>query len=312
MSRTASRASLVLCAAGIAILVAEVVARLVGVGTHFANPFNTPTRTVDGVLLWNHKQPRYDGADIRRAAADRGAFKILGLGDSIMYGIGQAKEETYLEQTRRALAGRSTRAVEILNLAVPGFNTMQENAAYKEIEDQIRPDLVIVHYWGDDAIQYGVVGGLVFNLGDIAPDGHLVRALPLSPRLSDFLLMHSRLYDLLTEVALARNRNAQPQDWTRVTMPLAAIHERALRAQARLLVLASADLSGPSPKPTFELAALREFAAPRGIEVIDLTEWLRGVDSKQIGMDGCHLNAEGHRLIGEHLADYLLRHDLQP
>ena len=59
-------------------------------------------------------------------------------------------------------------------------------------------------------------------------------------------------------------------------------------------------------------AKIRKFAAPRGIEVIDLTEWLRGVDSKQIGMDGCHFNAEGHRLIGEHLADYLLQHDLQP
>jgi lysophospholipase L1-like esterase len=56
---------------------------------------------------------------------------------------------------------------------------------------------------------------------------------------------------------------------------------------------------------------LREFAAPRGIEVIDLSEWVRGVPAKQIAIDTCHFNAEGHRLVGEHLADYLLQHDLR-
>lgn len=197
-------------------------------------------------------------------------------------------------------------------MAVPGYNTMQENAVYKEIENQIQPDLVLVHYWVDDAHQYRAIGGYVVDVGDISEDaGRLVvRALPVPPGLSDFLLVHSRLYDLLTQVVVAFNRDSQ-SDWTRVSKPLAEIQERVQRAGGRLLILASTDLSGSSPKPVGDLARLQQFAASRGIEVVDLTDWVGGVSSKQIALDGCHFNAEGHRLIGEHLADYLLEHDLK-
>ena len=56
---------------------------------------------------------------------------------------------------------------------------------------------------------------------------------------------------------------------------------------------------------------MQHFAATRGIEVIDVSRWLSGVDSKRIAMDSCHFNAEGHRLVGERLAEYLLEHDLK-
>jgi hypothetical protein len=153
VSRALSRTVVVLSSTVIAILAAEAVTRIIGVPPEFGRLMpikGMPTRVVDGVVLWSPDDLRYDDDDIRRVSTDRSAFKIIGLGDSIMYGVGQPEEGTYLEQTRRVLAGRSTRPVEILNLAVPGYNTMQENAVYKEIEEQIKPDLVVVHYWGDD------------------------------------------------------------------------------------------------------------------------------------------------------------------
>jgi hypothetical protein len=54
-------------------------------------------RTVNGVVLWQAHDPRARAEDIARAAAADDAFTVLGLGDSIMYGVGQTKEQTYLE-----------------------------------------------------------------------------------------------------------------------------------------------------------------------------------------------------------------------
>jgi len=300
----------------LALVAAEILARCVGSGPKFGQLIyvrGVPTRSVDGVALWSDAHPRCDSEDIQRAAADRSAFTVVGLGDSIMYGVSQPKEATYLEQARRVLASRSKRRVEMLNLAVPGYNTLQESAVYKELDTHVRPNLVIVHYWIDDAQQYRVVGGYVVDVGNISEDrGRLVvRALPLPPAMSDFLLVHSRLYDLLTQAILAVNRKNEPDDWTRVSKPLADIQERAQLVGGRVVVLASPLLEGPDPEPNGDLPRLQRFAATRGFEVIDLSEWLRGVSSKQIGLDACHFNAEGHRLIGEHLAEYLLQHDLK-
>jgi lysophospholipase L1-like esterase len=312
-SRLRSRIALALAATGLALLAAEGLARLAGVGPRFGQLIfvrGVPTRTVDGVPLWSDLHPRADGEDVRRAAADAGAFTIVGLGDSIMYGVGQTREETYLEQTRRALAGRTERHVEILNLAVPGYNTMQENAVFKEIDGQLKPDLVIVHYWVDDAHQYTVIAGHVVDFGNVSDDGRAVgHTLPLPPLLSDFLLVHSRLYDLLTQAAVAYRRTDQPDDWSRVSAPLADIQTRA--GPGHLLVLASPDLSGAQPQPNNDLPRLRELGAARGFDVVDVSSWLPGVTSQQVGQDACHFNAEGHRLVGERLADFLLEHQLQ-
>jgi lysophospholipase L1-like esterase len=300
----------------LALFAAEGLARLAGVGPRFGQLLfvrGVATRTVDGVALWDDAHPRSGREDLRRAASDHNAFAIIGLGDSIMYGVWESKQATYLEQARRLVASRSTRRVEILNLAVPGYNTLQEDAVFKELDERIKPNLVLVHYWVDDVHQYRTVGGYVVDIGNASEeDGRLVvRALPLPPPVSDFLLVHSRLYDMLTQLVVATQRTTAPDDWTRVSQPLADIQERAQRTGGRLVILASPDLSRALPEPLSDLSRLRAFAAGRGIEVIDLTEWVRGFSSKQIGRDMCHFNAEGHRLIGEHLAEYLLEHDLK-
>jgi lysophospholipase L1-like esterase len=315
-SRLRTRIAVVVLSTLAAVLLAEGLARLVGVRPMFGQLIfvrEVPTRIVDGIALWDDRQPRYDRDDLPRVSAHRDAFTIVGLGDSIMYGVSLPQEQTYLEQTRRVLATRSTRPVEILNLAVPGYNTLQEDAVYKEIDGRIRPNLVLVHYWVDDANQYRVVGGHVVDFGNLSEDGRLmIHALPVPPRLGDFLLVHSRLYDLLSQAVVARARRTAPaSDWTRVSAPLADIQERAQRSGARLLVLASPELDGTA-KSTADLPLLQQFARERGIEVVDLSEWLGGVPAERIALDRCHFNAEGHRLIGEHLAAYLLQHDLQP
>lgn len=272
----------------------------------------SPVRIVDGVALWQVSDPRARPEDIARAAATHEAFVVLGLGDSIMYGMALSKDETYLEWMRRALAGRTTRPIEVLNLAVSGYNTAQEDAVHRELGDRLKPQLVLLHYWSDDSRLYRAIGGYVVEVGDISPDGRLVaRALPVSPSINDFLLVHSRLYQLLTHAAITYQRRLAGNDWSRVAGPLVALNERVRRAGGRLVVLASPDLGGDAVRPSSELPLLRELAANHQFEVIDLATWLGGIPAAEIRLDGCHFNANGHRLIGQQIAEYVLAHHLR-
>jgi len=79
------------------------------------------------------------------------SFRIVGLGDSYMFGLGVADEQTYLarlaERLRTALPLTS---VEVMNLAVPGYNGAMEVQALKTKGMAYRPDLVIIEFVGND------------------------------------------------------------------------------------------------------------------------------------------------------------------
>ncbi|HEX5760639.1 MAG TPA: SGNH/GDSL hydrolase family protein [Thermoanaerobaculia bacterium] len=85
-----------------------------------------------------------------------GVFRIAGLGDSQMFGWGVSDEETYLRRLERALDARARRAkqgprgVEVLNFAVPGYNTVMQVATFEHRALAFSPDLVIVHYARND------------------------------------------------------------------------------------------------------------------------------------------------------------------
>jgi lysophospholipase L1-like esterase len=78
-------------------------------------------------------------------------FRIVGLGDSLMFGWGVRLEETFLALLEKELNARSSeRRFEVWNLAVPGYNSVQEVETFAAKADGIRPDLVIVNWVGND------------------------------------------------------------------------------------------------------------------------------------------------------------------
>ncbi len=79
-------------------------------------------------------------------------FRILGIGDSIMFGWGVGDGEEYLSLAEARWAGAGPgRGVEIINLAVPGYNSVMEVATLREKGLRYAPDLVIVGLCGNDA-----------------------------------------------------------------------------------------------------------------------------------------------------------------
>ncbi len=81
-----------------------------------------------------------------------GTFRIVGLGDSYMFGWGVGQEETYLHLVEQRLNEPDSPGgeFEILNFATPGYNGVMQMAAYEHSARFFDPDLVVVHFIGND------------------------------------------------------------------------------------------------------------------------------------------------------------------
>lgn len=82
----------------------------------------------------------------------KGTFRIVGLGDSLMFGWGVPIEATYLRVLEGLLQQRNDQIhYKTLNFAVPGYNAAMEVEIFLSIARYYEPDLVIVGLVGNDA-----------------------------------------------------------------------------------------------------------------------------------------------------------------
>ncbi len=80
-----------------------------------------------------------------------GTFRIVGFGDSHMFGWGVDRDEAFLAILERLLNERfPERRFEVLNLAVPGYNAVQEVEVFTQRAEELDPDLAIINYVDND------------------------------------------------------------------------------------------------------------------------------------------------------------------
>lgn len=79
-----------------------------------------------------------------------GTFRIVGLGDSVMFGWGVGEGEPYLQIVEKHLNEKNPGRFEVLNFGVPGYNAAIEAATYEHKAAAFTPDLVIIHFIGND------------------------------------------------------------------------------------------------------------------------------------------------------------------
>jgi lysophospholipase L1-like esterase len=80
-----------------------------------------------------------------------GTKRIVGLGDSLMFGWGVGDTEYYLALIAERFARQAPGSrVEVINSAVPGYNTVMEVETLKEKLLQLTPDVVIIEYVDND------------------------------------------------------------------------------------------------------------------------------------------------------------------
>lgn len=77
-------------------------------------------------------------------------FRVLVLGDSITFGDFVEEGETWTRQMEALTRGR-TKKVLFINAGLPGAGTAEELALFREIGDRVKPDLVLVGMYLNDA-----------------------------------------------------------------------------------------------------------------------------------------------------------------
>lgn len=83
---------------------------------------------------------------------DPEVFRIIGLGDSIAFGLDMELEKSYHKLIEAEL-NRDGFPVEVVNCAVPGYNMVQYYTNYINKAHRYKPDLVLVSYFSDDFFQ---------------------------------------------------------------------------------------------------------------------------------------------------------------
>jgi hypothetical protein len=82
--------------------------------------------------------------------APPGVARIAFVGDSIMMGWGVAEKDTMPAQVLAALRAQG-RKVDGFNLGVGNYNTLQEYASYKDKGAAMKPDIIVIGYFINDA-----------------------------------------------------------------------------------------------------------------------------------------------------------------
>jgi lysophospholipase L1-like esterase len=91
----------------------------------------------------------FRGPEIAEAAAP-GVARIAFVGDSIAMGWGVAEQDTFSSQVVAALKAEG-RKVDGYNLGVGNYNTQQELALFRDIGARMKPDIIVLCYFINDA-----------------------------------------------------------------------------------------------------------------------------------------------------------------
>lgn len=78
-------------------------------------------------------------------------LRIIGIGDSVMWGTCVDQSESFLGRLQARLASPS-RSVEVINAGVVGYSTLQEQLLLQRLLPEYSPDLVIVNFCENDLL----------------------------------------------------------------------------------------------------------------------------------------------------------------
>jgi len=110
----------------------------------------------DILITTNSIGYRYDELDDKKSDE----FRILALGDSITFGDFVDEQDTFTRQMEALLKNR-TKTIKVINAGGPGFNTNNEFGIYLETGRYLKPDIVLIGMYLNDAHQSGAFNAKV-------------------------------------------------------------------------------------------------------------------------------------------------------
>lgn len=263
-----------------------------------------------------------------------GVFRILGLGDSFTFGWGVAEEHTFLQVLERKLREAGHR-VQVLNAAVPAWHSSQALHYLAREGPRFEPDLVVMSFFMDDVF-YQTVENI--RRGGKAQELRAEEASERRRRAEG--VTRIRLYNawfnykkILRAARDYRRRNPYPSfEAERAQLLSRAGHmaferkpanveglEKMLREWGKVrggrglpVIFTFIPAGGALGFPELQghARALQRGSATHGFPYVDVVSALeRQPDPRGLYLhprDG-HMSASGHAVIGEALADLILK-----
>lgn len=240
-----------------------------------------------GVTRTNSHGFRGEEWTARRPA---GTLRVVGIGDSVMWGWGVDQDLIYTARLERSLLGAlGGSRVEVLNCACPGYNTVQEVATLEHRCLQFEPNAVLVGFvrndWTAPFFVRDPAGGRLVSSSVLArwiEEGKYDRRQGTRPSLEQYEGTEKAAASLRHLADLARQRS----------LPVVFFVAPDVAADP-----------GAAPAPEERLA--RDL----GFIVVDVDGALRRrrpLHELVLSRQDSHPNAEGHRLIAEALRPAVL------
>jgi lysophospholipase L1-like esterase len=265
-----------------------------------------------------------------------GRFRVVAVGDSVTFGFGVNDADTFCAQTEQLL--RSKRPgldLDVVNIAVPGYDTRQEVALLRRNLSRLEPNLVLVGLYSNDipdSLEDGDGGTTV-----AAGGGDTGRVLQMNPVPTGWWSIQLRKSRATYTIGRALRRFAKQGEWgmSRFTMELDILEGRNTDqldaawdrvekqlGQLRELATAHGFSVGVVVLPPREQVVglysharyqdrVRSIAEPLGFFVIDplpvLTASRERKDRLYVPYDRNHPSEAGHRLIAQAIVDDLNR-----
>ena len=234
-----------------------------------------------------------------------GTFRILMVGDSLIFGWGVPVEDTVSERLERALNAAQVNT-EVLNTGIGNTNTSMQVAAFLERWHAFKPDLVILNYFINDAEKTPVYGrSTLFDRKSYA-----------------WTYFKSRL-DILLRMASAkkgwenyyRDLYGDGGGWPVAQAAIKTLADYCNKQGIRLAVVNYPELRQLKDYPFAEVTAkVRTTARANALPFLDLLPSVDGEDpaSLWVSTTDPHPNAKANRLFATRLFEWLGSQGLVP
>jgi lysophospholipase L1-like esterase len=282
---------------------------------HDVTPFTSISYFDDAELGWKGRFFDYRSSDARS--------KLLVLGDSFTEGMQLPRDDLYfsfLEQHNN---------INVAAYAGQGYGTLQELLALKQLKHRLKPDVVLLQLCSNDFInnswelEHRSALQSAPWLRPYMEGGEIKLRFPRSfPETRIWLTSQSRMFhfifrklDLLNIELAKRGLISVLEQELLITESSSPAYREATELTKELLIRIKAE-AAPAPVYAFVVdneepaqTAYRAILPETGI-LFDNTIGIKLRHAEQQGLDirlsdGAHLNAAGHRLLGELLVEFL-------
>lgn len=257
-------------------------------------------------------------------------YRILCVGDSMVFGYGVAQDEPFPAQLQGILSGDKEINYEVINAAVPGHNTYQERVYLERVGIKYNPDLVIVGICMNDITGGMAALSMLGTLIDVKGGYYTYEDMPTFSKLQYFLIRHSYFFQYCLLKFRVFLEKCKPKDldltngysedslryYSGLASPEAKKREGIFKKELLkikdltkdiklLLIIFPNDIQLDNDNLKKPQKMLADFFNKNNISYIDFLSIFKKYPKRELFVDIGHPSKFGHKLVAEEIFNYI-------